>query len=395
MKTSVPSDYKDMVAPMKADHEALLRLLKKSGYSIEDYPKKIPQKKELNGEALAVAYPIQGILKYHGMPDWEYRTAFMSSISLNNDAAKTLTYVKFDPKMKVDLAFVNDKQASGRDLERVQQSLDIVRKLTGAKTKALVVSKNIVRATKTGKGLGTSASGSGALAEAIIGAALPELSSNRRFVTCIGRFLAGSGCRSVAGGVSMWMAYPGIEHEDSFALRLDTKNQFDDVSLVTVPIDSRIGLKTETAHKDAPHSPLYKLWMRGRQAHLIELIEAINKGDWKTLGQLAELDTILLHGVTMSGSRENKIVAWEPETIHLMRLANTLRDQGVPVYYSLDTGPTPVFITHKSNEDKVVAGIENLKMGFEVIRGKIAGPAQLLPIKEKETLLTDAIKAAL
>ncbi len=385
MPTEIPKGFEEISRQMAKDNREILAALEKN-YKIEQYPK-IGRKNALDGEALASAYPIQGILKYHGMSDWKYRIAYLPSISVNNDAAKSLTYVKFDSSMKNDRAFINGKEAAGRDLERVQQSLDYVRKIAGAETRALVVSRNEVRATKTGKGLGTSASASAAIAVAAVSAALgKEATKNNRFVSTIARFLAGSGCRSAAGGISLWLSYPGISHEDSFALRLDDKNQLKDVSLITVPVDSRIGLKTEDAHKDAPNSPFFKEWMKGRKGRIFEAVQAVRKGDWKTIGKIAELDTICLHGVTMSGSTGNKIIAWEPETIRLMRLANELRSSGVPVYYSIDTGPTPIFITHKDYEDRVVKGIEALG-GFEVIRGKIAGPAELLPLEQKKELL--------
>lgn len=157
--------------------------------------------------------------------------------------------------------------------------------------------------------------------------------------------------------------------------------------LITVPIDSQIGLKTEDAHRDAPNSPLFKCWMYSRYEEVIECIRAVRASDWKTVGQLAELDSIRLHGITMSGSRENKIFAWEPENITLFRLCNTLRSEGIPVYFSVDTGPTTVFLTHKNNEEHVVSRIESLGMGFEVIRGQIAGPAEIIDITQaKEEL---------
>ena len=89
----------------------------------------------------------------------------------------------------------------------------------------------------------------------------------------------------------------------------------------------------------------------------------------------------------MSGSRENKIFAWEPENIPLFRLCNELRTQGIPVYFSTDTGPTTVFITHKDHEDAVVSAIHGLDMGFEAIRGRIAGPAEIIePDQAREEL---------
>lgn len=379
MKTKIPKGFEKEAKEMKQFNEKILRFL---GAKVKNYPK-IPKKTSFDGEAYVQAYPMQGILKYHGMADWYYRTAFFPSVSMCNDAAKTVTYLRFDKNLRYDAAFVNGKRIEGHELDRIKQTLDFIRKITGAKTRAFIYSKNVVKAEKTGKGLGTSASGSAALALATIEAGLgSEYSSNTRFVTTCARFLSGSGCRSAAGGIALWFSYPGINHEDSFAMRLDNKQEFKDIDLITIPVDSRIGLKTEMAHKDAPNSPFFTTWMKLREKHLFELLNAVKTKDWQKIGQLAELDTILLHGTTMSGG-DKKLIGWEPETLQLMRATNELRESGTPVYYSIDTGPTTVFITHEKYSSEVINHMKSL--GFtDIVKGKIAGPAEQVNRQQAE-----------
>lgn len=206
----------------------------------------------------------------------------------------------------------------------------------------------------------------------------PAVAANTRFVSALARLLAGSGCRSASGGMSLWLSYPGAAHEESFGVRLDRRGELEGVSLVTVPIDSRVGLKTEEAHRDAPHSSFFRSWMASRRDEALACIDAALAGDWRAIGRWAELDSIRLHGVTMSGSDENKIFGWEPENIHLFRMCNELRSSGVPVYCSTDTGPTAVFITGREHEDALVAAIESLGLGLEAVRGRVAGPAHLV-----------------
>ena len=365
-------------------HKEILQALAAADLSYETYPASLGHGKR-EGVAAARAYPIQGILKYHGMADWDLRTAYLPSISVNNDAAYTLTLVRYDAGLSADQVVINSETATGRAHERVTYMLDRVRELARIETRARVVSRNVVRARRVGKGLGTSASASAALAMAAIGATLgTEATHNRRLQSCMARLLAGSGCRSATGGVSLWLSYPGIPHEDSFAVRLDRRNELADLRLLTVPLDSRIGLATETAHHDAPRSPFFEPWALGRGSEVIECIQATLQGDWRTLGQLAELDSIRLHGVTMSGSREKKLFAWEPENIALFRLCNDLRASNVPVYFSTDTGPTTVFLTHRQHENTVAQAIADLDMGLEVVRGGVAGPAELVPVATAE-----------
>ena len=317
------------------------------------------------------------------MVDWGLRTAYLPSISVNNDAAYTLTLVQFDAGLDDDRVTINGASADDRARARVIQTLDAVRALARVDTRATVDSMNVTRASRVGKGLGTSASASAALAMAALAATLgSELAQNRRLLSCLSRLLAGSGCRSATGGVSLWLSYPGVSHENSYAVRLDQHAELAEMALITVPLDSRIGLATEAAHRDAPQSPFFAPWCKSRAEEVIACIQAVAQGDWRTLAQWAEIDSIRLHGVTMTGSRENKLFAWEPENIRLFRLCNDLRSAGVPVYFSTDTGPTMVMLTHRDHAAAVAAAVEDLHMGLEVIQGGIGGPSEPVAVPD-------------
>ncbi len=379
--TLIPDGFSDLADFWKSGNSSILAYLKRH-YEIPAFPQ-LPRKRHLEGKAVSKAYPIQGILKYHGICDWEWRTTFMPSVSLNNDAAYTITSVEFDLGLESDSVEINGAQAQGRETDRVTQLLDKIRFYAGAKTHARVVSKNITKTKKTGKGLGTSASASAALATAAISAVWGEdYASNPTLTSTFGRLLAGSGSRSAAGGVALWLSYAGIPHEDSFSVRLDNppgKPRFDDMRLVTIPIDSRIKLKTEVAHHHAPLSPFFKEWAKMRKNQMQDFFKVLENDDWEGMAKMAEADTLLLHSVTMGHFVE---VAWEPETLALMRMCGTLRDSGTPVYYSIDTGPTVVLMTDRKGVKNVISGIEEVKrhygFGLEYVDGKVAGPSVLV-----------------
>ena len=94
--------------------------------------------------------------------------------------------------------------AEGRESDRVVRVLDEVRSLAGIASRARIVSRNLIRANRVGKGLGTSASASAALAAAAMAAACGEqVLEDWRAVGCMARLLAGSRCRSAVGGISV------------------------------------------------------------------------------------------------------------------------------------------------------------------------------------------------
>jgi diphosphomevalonate decarboxylase len=388
--TVIPDGFADLVPTMAAAHARILAALAAQGLTIAPFPASLPDPRP-RGCAAARAYPMQGVLKYHGLADWQRRIAFLPSISLNNDAAHTVTLVEFDPRLTADAATFGGSPAVGRELERIVQILDAVRALSGTRIAAHVTTRNVLKSRVAGKGLGTSAAGAAALAAAAVGALYgAELVANTRFLSCLARLLAGSGCRAAAGGLALWLSYPGLAHEESFAVRLDDADQLADVALVTVPIDSRVGLKTEQAHHDAPQSSFFRAWMLSRGDEIIECLTAARTGDWRTVGQFAELDSMRLHGVTMSGSREHKLIGWEPENIALFRMCDTLRTQGVPVYASTDTGPTVVLITHRDHAATVSAAVSALELGLESVSGRIGGPATLIDPDEARAELAAA-----
>ncbi len=380
MSTFIPRRFKEIAGFMHATYDDILDLLRDHQFIIPEYPR-FDAPGNPRGIAAARAHPMQGILKYHGLADWEWRTAFLPSLSVTNSVAYSITLVEFDPNLKEDVATVGGQRLSGRELERVRQSLNAVRNLARIESGARVYSRNVVAGGRTGKGLGTSASASAALATAAIAAAFgAEAVHNWRFLSAMSRLLAGSGCRSATGGISVWLSYPGVSHEDSFAVRLDTHGQLSNLRLVTVPLDSRIHLKTEQAHADAPNSPLFRCWMRNRRSQILQCIKAVLQDDWLTVAQMAETDSIVLHAVTMTGGTERKLFAWEPENITLFRLCNELRAEGTPVYCSTDTGPTAVLLCTREHASRVAERVR--QSGFSALVGEIAPGAQLVSVEQ-------------
>ncbi|MDP6792487.1 MAG: hypothetical protein QF660_00365 [Anaerolineales bacterium] len=384
--THVPAEFAEAAASMCAADVEIRRAIAGAGvtwqqHSLRDW------NGNNKGSATAKAYAMQGILKYHGLADWHWRTAFMPSISVNNDAAHTITRVDFDPSLTSDILTINGKLTSDRPLKRVVRVLDHVRTLAGNKSGAHVQSRNVLTTASAAKGLGTSAAAGAALATAALAAALgPEAARNLRLVSCTARLLAGSACRSAVGGLALWLSYPGISHDNCFAVRLDTADHLADMRLVTVPLESRTGLQTEQAHRAAPTSEFFHTWMHNRRDDVLACLRAASHGDWEALGRLAELDSLRLQGVTLSARNEQAMFAWEPENISLFQLCHRLRKKGVPVYFSTDTGPTTVFLTHADYQIEVAESISKLGLGVDIICGSVAGPATLLPPEHEEAV---------
>ncbi len=375
---------KDLIKKLEKDHNEILEYLIDRDYQIQDLPpKNITTQSE--GEAYTIAYPIQGILKYHGIVNAKHRIPYFPSISLNNDCGFTISYLKFDKNLREDRVFLNGKPAFNDDLERVKFTLDFIRSYSKTNTKAILISRNFLkteRGQQIGKGLGTSASGSSALALAaavIIYNNHENYIHNKRLLSIFSRYLASSSSRSSTGGFSLLLSHPNIDPFDCFSIRLDRKEHqsfVEEIALLTIPMKS--DLKTHQAHEIVPSSPFFSAWLEQRKQLIFEFFEALENSNLNKIGELAEYDTFCLHSVAMS-VKSNNIIAWEPDTLKIMLKIRELRKKiGYNVYFSIDTGPSLVLLTHENEKRKIIDELKPFIPEYEIIEGKIGGPSKMI-----------------
>ena len=375
----------------KGDKEVMNWVKENVGWIEEEWPE-IPQKGEVSGEAYVKAHPILGIEKYLGMYDKSERLAWFPSLKFTNDSFTTKTWIKFDPSLSEDVIIFGDKPAEGKELKRYLKIIDKFREWTGCKTKCAVVSKHIPKVPAKAKGLGLSASAGGAAAKAIIEAALPELRENKRFLNVLSRYLSGSSTSSSAGGFSVWFSHYGIDPKDSFAIRIDEKS---DVKLVVVPIPKSI--KTMNAHDAAQKSELYKYWALNKPKNVLKLMEAIKAEDVHAIGKAAELDSLNLFHLLVSG---DGFFNWNDITLAvLMKVVQLRKEEGLCAYCSMDTGPSVAIVTNSSDAEKVKNEIEAFlkEKGEEypVYIAEEADAPQALDLEQKGELLTEGVVSLL
>jgi phosphomevalonate decarboxylase len=205
------------------------------------------------------------------------------------------------------------------------------------------------------KGLGYSASGFAALGFALRQAF--ELDIDDVTLSEVVRLGAGSATRSLAGGFSIWYADRGGR---SYAEQLASPDSMDFMQVV-IPIASDV--KTDEAHIEVLSSPLFKARLDHIDEMLASMKVAIACKDVETIGRLAEEDTLNLHAITMTG--RSHIVLWEPDTVRILKEVLRMRDDGVPAWYSMDTGPS-VFVNTDSRHVKEVAK-RIAKLGFSKV----------------------------
>jgi len=315
-------------------------------------------------KATAKAHPIQGLIKYHGLKDEHLKIPYHDSISVCTGPISTITTVEPREDLEKDTVQVNGKVLEDRELERAVAVLQKVRELDGTDIRFKVISKNDF---KTNIGLGASSSGFAALAMAACAAL--EMGLGTKEISRIARLGAGSACRSITGGFSRWVA--GNNDETSFAHRLDDGLEMG-ILAIEIEIDGKF---TEKVHEKITTSPYFDSRIEYIKKPLLEMEDAISTGDIAKIGLLAETDTYNLHAVTMT--TVDNILLWKPETIKAIEEVKRLRkEEGIDVFFSIDTGATPYINTSPDNVDTVKQYLE--QAGFTVTCLEVGPGASLL-----------------
>jgi len=93
----------------------------------------------MEGKATAVAHPIEGLVKYHGMRDDELRLPYHDSISLCTKPTRSVTTVAFEPTRDADEYVVDGEQVTDGAADRIRTVIDRVRTLAGIDTRVRLV----------------------------------------------------------------------------------------------------------------------------------------------------------------------------------------------------------------------------------------------------------------
>ncbi len=307
-------------------------------------------------KATAVAHPIQGLIKYHGLKNPKKRIPYHDSISVCIQALTTKTTVETSDLPKKNEIIINGKESTREDKERVEIVLNKLKKLARFYGSLKVVSENSL---KIGKGLGFSASGFAALGLAASNAL--SISLDTVSLSEIVRLGAGSSTRSLAGGFAIWYSK---RNGRSYAEQLYAPENMN-FSMVISPIHSNV--KTDEAHAEVLSSPLFKARLRNVKGLLEEMKKAISKGDTAIIGRLAEEDTLNLHAITMTG--KSHMVLWEPDTLRIIKEVIRIREEGISAWYSIDTGPSVFINTHMGNSERIAKRLHEIGFKNVIISG--------------------------
>ena len=307
---------------------------------------------------------MQGLVKYHGMRDPDLRIPYHDSISVNTTCFSSKNTVSFqDGKSAV---FVEGEKNA--DAERRVDPL--LRKLCGKSFEELRMRiDGWNTAGIDGKGLGFSSSAGAAVALACH-RALVGVDPDYKELSKVARLFAASASRSLVGGFSR--LHVGSGDEDTYAEQFADGTDLD-LRMVIVPLPSSV--RTEEAHREVLTSPFFNARIDSARKRCDEMERAIRGGDFRTMAELTEQDTLELHALTMTGT--NRMLILSADSINIITKVKELRSNSIEAYFSLQTGPSVFINTTEEDVGKVRRAIS--KMGYKTFVSGVGRKARIVP----------------
>lgn len=309
-------------------------------------------------KATAIAPSNIAFTKYWGKKDEVLRLPENGSVSMCLSNLLTTTTVEFSKKYHKDEITINGGGIEQGEAERVIKHLDRIRKMADIDLKTKVVSNNNF---PIGTGLSSSASGFAALSLAASAAAGLKLSE--KLLSILARQGAGSACRSIPAGFVEWL--DGNTSETSYARQIFPPNHWKIADVVAIVSEGRKTTSSTQGMKEATSSPFMQLRLSKMKEKNRLVKKFIKERDFKALGELTEQEALELHTIMLT--QYPPLIYWTPGTLQIMKLVSNWRAEGLPVYFTINTGQDIHLICEQKNVKKVQAKLKELDFVKNII----------------------------
>ena len=301
-------------------------------------------------KATAIAPSNIAFTKYWGRKNEKLRLPENGSISMCLSNLLTTTTVEFSKDYQKDTVKIDGKEVE-EETKRVIEHLNRIRKLKKINLKAKVVSNNNF---PSGTGLSSSASGFAALTLAASAAA--ELKLPEKELSVLSRQAGGSSCRSIPSGFVEWV--DGNTSNTSYSKQIFPSNWWNIADVVAIVSEGKKETPTSKGHAKASSSPFMKLRLSRMKDKNQKAKKFIKNRNFKALGELIEQEALELHTIMLT--QYPPLIYWTPGTLQIMKLVPHWRNEGIPVYFTINTGQDIHLICEQKNVKKVESKLKNL-----------------------------------
>jgi diphosphomevalonate decarboxylase len=324
--------------------------------------------------ATAIAHPNVALIKYWGKRETAGNLPAVGSLSVTLGGLRTETTVEFDSSLAQDELILNGQETPSEH-GRLVACLNALRELASESLHARVESRNDF---PTGAGLASSASGYAALVKA--GAAALGLDSDEPRLLDIARIGSGSAPRSMYGGIVL------LQNTDNGTACEQVLGPTDWPLEVIVAVTTEAG-KTVTSRDGMEQSrrtsPFYESWIATHANDLEQGLEFVGTRNFDGLAELAEHNCVKMHSVMMT--TRPPLMYWSPITLACMHAVAEMRNDGVPVFFTIDAGPQLKAVCLPEAAEKVSNVLRNVPGVLRLITGGLGVGASVINDSQRAT----------
>lgn len=309
----------------------------------------------MSNEIICRASPSLALIKYWGKSSRAKNRTATTSIAVTLGGISTETRVSLTERAD---SVVVDGIPQPR--ERFEQFFHRVRQVLKTRAHFKVVSSNNF---PSSAGLASSSSGFAALACACVKAVGKDLP--RKMLSDIARTGSASAARAVFEG---FVLFPAGARS---ARLLYTRDHWPDfrVVIVIVSRQKKPLSSTQAMENTRLSSPFYRAWLRSSSAQLSPSMEALKRKDIEQLGRAVRLSFMRMHAAIMGS--DPPILYWSPATIAVIRECQSMRDEGIGAWETIDAGPQVKILCERSDAPGIMKRIKKIDPSFELILSEV------------------------
>lgn len=311
------------------------------------------------------------LIKYWGKKDEVLRLPENGSLSIILDGLDTITTVEWQASLTKDDITIQGTQDAletsrvGKHLDRIRQNYSIEKGAQYAK----VVSKNSFP-----KGTGLSSSGSGFAALTYAATLAAGITLSTKELSILARQGSGTACRCVCGGFVEW--HDGQTSETSFSETIFPFDFWDICDVVAVVDEGMKKISSTEGHEAAHTSPFFT----ARQQHIASKLQTakalITDKNFAALGELVEAECLEFHSILLTS--QPPMVLWYPGSVQVMHEVQAMRSEGIPAYFTINTGFNVHVLTLPKYESLVQERLAALPLVKKTLTAKVGSAPQSL-----------------
>ncbi len=190
------------------------------------------------------------------------------------------------------------------------------------------------------------------------------LTLSEKELSILARQGSGSACRSIPDGFVQWR--DGETSEDSYAQTIFPSEHWDIVDIVAVVSKDKKDVATSKGQKQIDTSIFFKTRLQFINGKIELCKKYLFEKNFNSFGKLIEMEALELHAIMITSWPA--LLYWFPRTIATMKAVQQWRKEGLPVFFTLNTGQNIHILCQKKDEHTIEEKVKALGIAETIIK---------------------------